>query len=184
MQEEIWKDVIGFEDHLQVSNLGNVFSKKTNRQLAKTKLKTGYLVINTRTNGRAGKASSLRIHRLVAEAFLGTPSQELLESASKTAYGKVPVNHKDGVKTNNVLSNLEWSSYKLNTQHAFSTGLARGLSGENNPAATLTQEIADEIRKLYIPRDKEFGCRALAAKYGIEHSQVSRIITNKSYISK
>lgn len=69
----------------------------------------GYMTVALQDNGRK---KSCCIHRLVAENFLGTED------------GK-EVNHKDGNKLNNKLSNLEWVTRKENTIHAYSTGLAK-----------------------------------------------------------
>lgn len=120
---EEFRDVIGYEEYFKVSNLGNIYSKRSNRLLKQTKNKSGYLCISTRIGGRNGHCVCLRVHRLVAEAFLDKPTVEQLNWASHTKYGKVLVNHKDGDKTNNKAHNLEWATASENTNHAISTGL-------------------------------------------------------------
>src|SRR5262245_60662924 len=89
---DYWRDVPGFEGCYQVSRRGEVRGLKRNRLLARVKGKRGYLHVNLYHNGRA---KNFLVHRLVAAAFLGAlpPNQQ--------------VNHKDGDKTNNELSNLE-----------------------------------------------------------------------------
>lgn len=120
--EEIFKDVVGYEDYFMVSNLGNLFSKRSNRLLKLHIAKSGYVTVATRIGGRTGKSICFRIHRLVAEAFLPIP-EHLKEYVNSTYYGKIPVNHINGIKTDNRLENLEWCTYSENTKHAIATGL-------------------------------------------------------------
>lgn len=174
MQEQ-WKDVVGYEDYFRISSCGKVFSKRTLRLLKLTKLNTGYLVLNSRLDGRQGKAISLRVHRMVAEAFLDKPSEDLLLAASYTKYGKVPVNHKDSDKTNNHYTNLEWVSYQQNTQHAIDNGLlVRPPKGFDSPHFKLTQEQVKFIKDNLIPYHKELGARALAEKFNTSHDTIMR----------
>lgn len=120
---EIWKDVENFEGYYQVSNTGRVRSLTrtiatsgghlTTYKGRELKLKTdkyGYSVafISKRTEGIR---KSVTVHRLVATAFL------------KMVDGKDSVNHIDGNKKNNNVSNLEWVTCKENTQHAIKNGL-------------------------------------------------------------
>lgn len=131
-----WKDVVGYEDILKVSDCGSVWSKRSSKILKQTSLKTGYLVVNTKIGGRKGISVSLRVHRMVAEAFLPEPSIEQLQIVSETVYGKVLVNHKDGVKTNNNVLNLEWCTHSENMKHAVSLGL---IDNSRNHNATAEQ---------------------------------------------
>ena len=121
--EEIFKDVIGYEDYFKISNHGNLYSKLSNRLLKQTVSATGYYTVATKIGGRTGTAICFKIHRLVAEAFLEPPSKQQLQWASTTKYNKVLVNHKDGNKLNNNVDNLEWATASENTNHAISTGL-------------------------------------------------------------
>ena len=86
----------------QVSNLGRVKSLIGHENILKPDLRTGYYSINLCKNG---KYKHIRIHRLVAEAFLPNPDN-LPE-----------VNHKDEDKMNNSVKNLEWCTHAQNMAH-------------------------------------------------------------------
>lgn len=103
--EEMWKPINGYENY-SISNLGNV--KGTRGKLLKQALRNGYMRIYPSKNG---VQKNLYIHRLIAEHFL-----ELVD-------GKEFVNHIDGCKTNNEVSNLEWVTKSENAFHAVTTGL-------------------------------------------------------------
>ena len=100
IQEE-YRPVVGFENLYEVSNLGNVRSYR--RLMTQSKINSGYIRVRFCLNGH--KTSEL-VHRAVAKAFLPNPEN------------KREVNHKDGDRTNNVLSNLEWATSSENKQHA------------------------------------------------------------------
>lgn len=178
-----YKYIEGFEEYLLVSRTGEVFSLKTNKILKQSKNKQGYMIISGRIGGRNGKCFCLKIHRIVAKAFLDKPSDEIIESALKTFYKKVPVNHKDGDKTNNNVDNLEWCTYQQNMKHAVEIGLCNNecYRGIKSTTSKLTQKEVDFIRENYIPRDKNFGCRGLARKFKIRHSTIERVIHHVSY---
>lgn len=91
---EIWKDVIGFEDRYRVSNLGNIYSKYKNKVLTPSKDKDGYRHI-TLYSGK-GYHKFFRMSRMVTINFIPNPKN-------------LPqVNHKDHIKDNDVVDNLEW----------------------------------------------------------------------------
>lgn len=101
------------------------------------------------------------VHRAVAHAFIPNPEN------------KETVNHIDGDKTNNHVSNLEWATRSENSQHAYDNKLNVG------PPRKLTLEQTDEIRAKYIP--KEYTMQKLADEYGIAISTIHRIINTKLY---
>ncbi len=104
MTEE-WRPVAGYEDIYIISNLGNVrrvgrFAQGKNLKLVKQK--SGYLAITLNVKGVVCK----RLHRLLAQAFIPNPG------------GKLFVNHKNGVKDDNRIENLEWVTPSENSKHA------------------------------------------------------------------
>lgn len=107
MEEEIWKDIPGYEGVYQVSTFGNVDSLNYNhtgkraRRIPRTG-RGGYLYLNLHKNG---KTKTMKIHRLVALAFL--PNNENLPQ----------INHKDENKANNRVENLEWCDSSYNNKY-------------------------------------------------------------------
>lgn len=165
--EEIWKET---EIHgYFISNLGRL--KGRSGKIINTYLnkRTGYLSVCLRPDGRNGKVKCVKVHILVAKAFVDNPENKLY------------VNHIDCNKQNNVATNLEWCTIKENTQHAFKHNLIPILEGENSSQAKLTNKQVKWIRQNYIPRDKQFGCRALGRKFGVAHNTILEILQNKSY---
>ena len=81
---------------------GRVINTKTNRTIKPFKY-TGYWAVCL---SKEGKQKNVRLHRLLAQAYLDNPEN------------KPCVNHIDGDKTNNNLSNLEWCTYKENIKHS------------------------------------------------------------------
>lgn len=104
---EVWKPVVGDEEHYKVSNFGRVMSIK-NGVLKPQANNRGYLYVYLRLGGR-GKAY---IHRLVAEAFVYNSSPGV----------NTVVNHIDFNPQNNRADNLEWTTHKGNVHHSIRAG--------------------------------------------------------------
>lgn len=172
--KEIWKDIEGYEGFYQISNLGRVKSlggwcgtAKRKEKIRSTSLThDGYVKVRLI---HQGKDKTMRVHRLVAEAFIANPKN------------KDTVNHIDGNKQNNMVSNLEWVDRTEQMIHAYGLGLKTSRVGSHNSNAKLTDEQVREIRKLYIPYSKEFGTVALAEKYGVTNRVIGLIVKNKAY---
>jgi len=143
MNEEVWKGVKGWEDRYQVSNCGRVKSlervtvyKNGRKRKFPSKIlnpgieSSGYRIAILQ-NGI--KKKSVRVHRLVAEAFLDNPNN----------YPEV--NHKDENKLNNHISNLEWMTFKENINYG--TGIERRAKKGGKPIAKLDME--GNVLKVY-----------------------------------
>lgn len=162
MDNEQWRDVVGFESLYSVSSLGRVRSAGrivpgkhgSLRRLPVTMLKgwktqEGYVAC--RLYRSDGTSTTANIHRLVAIAFLGTPPP------------RHEVNHVDGHKANNRLENIEYVTHSNNIRHAFSTGLSK--QGAAHHRAKLTAAQVTEIRAANIsPRGS---AAALAARFNV-----------------
>ena len=100
MKKEIWKPVVGYEGLYMVSNWGRVKSIKFGKErILKQNIRRGYYYVGLSKNGIV---KNYYVHRLVATYFVDNPNN------------KEQVNHKDGVKTNNVYTNLEWVTQEEN----------------------------------------------------------------------
>ena len=117
--EEEWKDIEGYENKYQVSNLGRVkrilyknqYSTKPKENiLAKRCDGKGYAQVILYKNG---KGKSIKVHRLVGKAFI--PNTE----------NKPQINHINGIKDDNRVENLEWCTNRENQIHAFKIGLIK-----------------------------------------------------------
>ena len=116
---ELWEELIDNPNYL-VSNTGRVRRRTSNKDRS-TRDRDGYPSVDLYS---CGERKTKRVHRLVAETFLPNPDN------------KSEVNHIDGNKHNNNVSNLEWVTPKENCEHAWQSGLARpsyGMRGKHNP---------------------------------------------------
>ena len=104
-----WKTIIGFSNY-EVSDNGNIRNKITKYVLKSRLSKSGYYQVSLKSD-ETGKFINQYIHRLVAFYFLDNPEN------------KREVNHKDGNKINNVITNLEWVTSSENQKHRHSIGI-------------------------------------------------------------
>ena len=158
-----WMPIKRLDGRFLISENGDIKNTKTGNILKQNTI-NGYLCVVVRMGGRDSQSFALKAHREVAIAFISNPDN------------KEQVNHIDGNKLNNVVTNLEWVTAKENIRHAFDTGLATARCGENIGNAVLTEDLILKIRSEYIPRDRTYGLRALARKYGFSHNTMSNAL--------
>lgn len=110
--KEVWKDLIyeNISDIYCISNYGVIKNKYTNKIISQCNDKDGYKLVTLSSPSAKNKNKTLRVHRLVALTFI------------PLVHDKNIVNHKDGNRSNNVVTNLEWVNAKENTQD----GIRRG----------------------------------------------------------
>lgn len=108
MNNEEWRDVVGYEGIYEVSNMGNVRNKKTLRIIKPFISYHNYVRVPLRKNGKDRKRF---LHRLVADAFIPNPENKEI------------VNHINGNKQDNRIENLEWCTYSENNVKAIKDGL-------------------------------------------------------------
>lgn len=171
---EEWKDISKHEIRYKVSNKGFVISKSpivTNKGF-KSIRKEKYLHLNVIKGYHTvrlydkGKSKIFKVHRLVAEAFIPNPEN------------KPEVNHKNGIKTDNRVENLEWCTSKENINHALANGLRKPLKGEQKiNTSKLTDKQVLEIRenKLNLTRHD------LSVKYGVKYRTVCQVVNRETW---
>ena len=151
--------VINNHPNYSVSTDGIVKNNKTGRVL-KQDLSRRYPAVRL---GKFGGAYS--VHRLVALSFIDNPEN------------KPQVNHIDGCKTNNHVTNLEWNTAKENTRHAQLNGLMRIRTYPVFRSQKITKDEASEICEAYATG--LFTQRELAKAVGISHGRINQLIHNK-----
>ena len=170
LEDEVWKPVIDYEGFYEVSSLGRVKSlekvltvssdrtgghkKSQSACVMKPFLnKKGYLTV---VLSRLGVKKTKPVHRLVLEAFLGKDTRQ--------------VNHIDGVKTNNKVSNLEWATAKENSLHA--TRVLGKKRGKDAPKAKLTET---DVRLIVMLLNAGYSQREVAKVFNVTNGAIYRI---------
>lgn len=176
---EVWKPVLGFEDFYEVSNLGRVKSlyrhvKRSNG----TDLRLNERILRPGLSGRhpnqywavclqaQSKKRTARVHRLMCESFYGI-----------NQYKKY-VNHIDGNKQNNLLTNLEWCTSGENQRHAYRTGLKPRNMGINNGRSKLDENTVRTIKSLL---KTDISQVDIAKKLGVNVIRVNSIKAGRTW---
>ena len=165
--KEIWKDVIGYEGLYQVSSRGRIkrLERYTTRIGKKYHLKEKILLTNTMSSGYeiirfydGDRVKSQTIHRTLLLAFTGDNGEGLF------------VNHKNGIKSDNTLENLEWITPKGNSLHALVNRLKK---------TKLTDDNVLRIRYLY--STKILSQREIGILFGVTQHNIGLIVVGKTF---
>lgn len=157
MIQETWLPIVGYDGLYEVSNTGRIASLKYQRKIRKLgKHLGGYLQVNLSKNGIVERKL---VHRLVTRSFLGE------------AEDGQQVNHKNGVKTDNMIENLEYCTPSDNKKHSFRIGLESHV-GEKHNRAKLTNNKVMQIHDLLKIGMKHVD---IAKKLGVHRTTVSQI---------
>lgn len=169
---EFWKPAPDYEDFYQVSDQGRV------RRIAKGPHTHAGLILRPCDNGggyacvalcRDGHAKTRTVHTLVAEVFLG-PCPVGME-----------VNHKYGIKADNRLTELEYTTHSENVKHSYRV-LGRkpyAPRGEINGRAKLTVAHVKQIRRLHAKGGVT--CREFAKRYNVSCRTIAQIICRETW---
>ena len=145
---------------------GTVISKKTGKPFKQHLNGRGYPIIAITVSG---KRITKAVHRLVAEAFI------------PKIKNKIEVDHRDGDKLNNHVSNLRWVTRGENIKHAYTLN-KRSATGENNARCKISENTVIEICELLESGYSAVEIRDLGYCYSRVRSIKSR--QNWKYISK
>ena len=129
MENEIWKEINGYEGLYKISTYGNVYSYRLKRNIALRAKENKYLIVTLYKNG-IGK--NYYIHRLVALAFI----------KNDDPINKTIINHKNEIKNDNRVENLEWCDYKYNA--LYGTNPKRLSEKTKNYMKNLSKELKEE----------------------------------------
>lgn len=175
LPDEIWREIPGYEGLYEISNLGR--ARSTPRVLVdkigrarryRSKILEGSM------NERGYRYVMLckdfvqilhAVARLVANAFIPNPEN------------KPEVNHKSGVKLDNSVDNLEWSTHQENCIHRNSV-LKKNV-GELTFNSTMTDAQVIEIRKMRA--ETKLSCRAIGEKFGVKGAAVYMAVMRRTF---
>ena len=162
--------MIGYEGYYQVSSEGRI--RSVDRLIANGTRKRKGKIMKQCIDGKGYKALSiskdgkfkmLTAHRLIAMSFLGRSN--------------LTVNHKNGIKTDNRIENLEFVTIRENNLHASRIGLVNHVKGEKHYASKLTEKDVLEIRKMKGVKTK----RELSIMYGVCEKNIYHIQSRKTW---
>lgn len=161
----IYRKIEGVDGEYFIQPNGNVWKQtRSGKKIVKQTLSKGYYRINVKVGETH---TSKAVHRLVAQAYIPNPEN------------KPCVNHKDGVKTNNAASNLEWCTHAENTRHALERRLIK--KGCESPSSILTKEQVELIKQCL---EKDMSINLVAKSFAVSRSAIDDIKHKKTHISE
>ena len=156
------KGIKGYEERYSSTKNGKIWSHRRKKFLKPKPDKDGYLRV---VLFKDGERKDFGIHRLVGIVYIDNLDN------------KPQINHKNGIKTDNRVKNLEWTTAKENIAHSIENNLKVSALGERHGNSILTNEHVIEINGL-LGKMKQ---REIANKFGIHHSIISDIKLGKTW---
>lgn len=155
-------DIKTIEERYEIFDNGQVFDKKLNEYCKQYIDSKGYHKVRIKH-----MSTNLFVHRLIMCKFCPNKDEIYLQ-----------VNHKDGNKHNNCLSNLEWVTQSGNQKHAFKNGL-NNRRGERNSQAKLTES---QVKEIIAELLKSTPASVLACRYNVSETTIYSIRTKRKWI--
>lgn len=174
---EIWKAINGLGEVYEVSSLGRVRSKDKSTMRKDGKIlntKGRILSIQTDHNGYSrivifykGKRNTYKVHRLAADTFI------------ENSENKPNINHKNNLRTDNRIENLEWCTQKENMQHCTKQNRIVAHRGVDHVNAKLTEVCVIKIRELY--KSNNYYKAELARMFMVDVSTIASVIKRETW---
>lgn len=142
---------------------GHIYSSKSKKFISERTTNRGYNVVNLSIDG---KCKTFSVHRLIAQAYIPNPNNF------------PTVNHKNGIKTDNRIENLEWVTFSENIIHAMETGLLVPAKGKNTKHGRFDEKDINEIRKLYSDGLSQY---KIAELYNVTRGTIQQIVNKRTY---
>lgn len=166
-----WVTIPGYENAYATNASGDFLS--IGRAVLKPyKTKSGYLTVCLYS--KDGKSKTTLCHRLIALVFIPNPEN------------KPYINHKNSIRTDNRVENLEWVTPRENIMHAWKNGRCenvlkgnRARSGENSHLRKLSWDIVEKMRKKNA--DEQTSYKELAREFGVDYTTCRRIVTHRTW---
>lgn len=168
LQSDEWRDIPGYEGLYRISKSGKIVSYPKQRNRREVELKPrftwdGYFTVGLWKNG---SQKTYKIHKLVAMTFIPNPN------------GFPVINHIDGCKTNNDVSNLEWCTRSDNDHHAFKMGLRTSPFAKE---AKLTKEDVKYIRQNHRIHGAYPSASDLSKQFGVSKACIYSVIEGRRW---
>lgn len=162
INREAWIDIPGYPG-FKANMSGQILGRSGKLLKGHTRKYVEVTVVD-----EAGSHKIRRAHQLVARAFIPNPEN------------KPHINHKNGIKTDNRVENLEWCTHSENIQHAWETGLysyEKFPRGGKHPSAKITDDVARQMINL----KGKMRTVDIARKFNISRPAVWNILYGKAW---